>query len=400
MPPNLLLYAIPAFVALLAVDALLDRRRRKRFYRLGDSVNDLSMGLAEQVFDLFLRTALLGVYVWFYNHARIGTVRGAWGIAAGFVLYDFFYYWAHRSMHEVNVLWAGHAPHHQSEEYNLAVALRQGAFQNVTTCFFFWPMALVGISPWAFVLVSQLSLIYQFGLHTRSIGRLGVLEAVFNTPSHHRVHHGRNPRYLDRNHAGVFIVWDRMFGTFQLEADEPVYGTIEPLRSWNPIWGQVKFLAWLAQAAWTSPRWTDRLRVWFAPAGWTPQQPVVPAPPEVSPDDATFDPRAPRTVRAYATAQFAGVVALALVLLAAAPRLAGWQRAVLAVLVLTGIQSVGGLFESKRWVRAVEPARLVAVVAGCAAVGGPWAGAVVLALAVAAWLWFRRVSPALGGALA
>jgi len=147
----------------------------------------------------------------------------------------------------MNVGWATHIAHHQSEEYNLSVALRQGVFQGFFFNFFYLPLAFLGFPPVVYIVCSQINTIYQFWIHTRTVGKLGFLERFMHTPSHHRVHHGRDAKYIDRNHAGVFIIWDKMFGTFQEEEEEPNYGLVSPLQSWNPVWGQVHYFAKLAR---------------------------------------------------------------------------------------------------------------------------------------------------------
>ena len=156
---------------------------------------------------------------------------------------DCAYYWFHRIAHEYNAPWAGHVVHHSSEDYNLAVALRQGTFQGLFSWVFYLPLALLGFPPAWFAAMTSFDLLYQFWIHTRAIGKLGPLEWVLNTPSHHRVHHARNPKYLDKNYAGTLIIWDRMFGTFQAEEEEPVYGLTKPLEQLEPALGQPARLA-------------------------------------------------------------------------------------------------------------------------------------------------------------
>src|SRR5207247_5460488 len=176
----------------------------------------------------------------------------------------------HRMSHEVNAFWAAHVVHHQSEEYNLAVALRQGAFQSSFSWVFYLPLAVIGFPPLLFLTVSSLDTLYQFWIHTRAIGRLGPLEWVLNTPSHHRVHHGRNPQYIDRNHAGTLIIWDRMFGTFEPEGHAVIYGVTEPIASWNPVWANFHAYRNLWADAKRAKHWWDKIRIWFMPPGWKP----------------------------------------------------------------------------------------------------------------------------------
>ena len=195
-----------------------------------------------------------GVAGWEFSTGHSAVWLGA------FVLTDFAYYWAHRLSHEVNLLWIGHSVHHQSEDYNLGVALRQSVLQKVLLIWVYWPLAMLGFPPEMFLTSMAINLLYQFWIHTELIDRMGPLEWVLNTPSHHRVHHGRNPEYIDRNHAGVFIIWDRMFGTFQEEIVKPTYGVTRPTDSFNPVYAQWKPVADLWRDLRAIPGWLDRVR--------------------------------------------------------------------------------------------------------------------------------------------
>ena len=202
--PNFILFAIPVFFLLIAVEWILSRFRDQEVYRLSDAINNLSLGSYDQIISAFLKTIVFSGYLYvFRQHALLGVpVRAWWAWVACFLLYDMMYYWAHRMSHERNLLWATHIPHHQSEEYNLAVALRQGAFQGAFFWVFYLPLALIGFPPVMFIAVAQLDTIYQFFIHTRLIGKLGPLEWFMNTPSHHRVHHAQNPKYkIGRAHV-------------------------------------------------------------------------------------------------------------------------------------------------------------------------------------------------------
>ena len=221
-PMNLIHLAIPVFFLLIAVELVAARLLEKDVYRLSDSVSDLSCGILDQIVGVFLKTALFAGYVAVYDHFRLFSLPNdsvaAW--VACFLGVDLFYYCSHRFSHEVNAGWATHIVHHQSEELNLAVALRQSAFGQIYTWIFYLPLALLGFPPLMFLTLNAANTLYQFWVHTRLIGKLGPMEWVFNTPSHHRVHHARNPQYIDKNHAGTLIVWDRLFGTFAEEKEE------------------------------------------------------------------------------------------------------------------------------------------------------------------------------------
>ncbi len=272
---SLIIYAIPLFFALILLELWLDWRKQKLTYRFNDALNSLNLGMMSQITAVALKTIQISFYVLIYQNIspiQLG-LDSMWVWAFAFIAYDFSYYWFHRMSHEINVLWAGHVVHHQSEEYNLTTALRQtsGGFFGFM---FYLPMALIGIDPYMLVTVGSLNLIYQFWVHTRHINRMPAwYEAIFVTPSHHRVHHAQNPLYMNKNHGGVFILWDKWFGTFQAELDnEPViFGITKPLASWNPIWANIDTYWALAKDSWRTERWQDKIAVWFKKTGWRPK---------------------------------------------------------------------------------------------------------------------------------
>jgi sterol desaturase/sphingolipid hydroxylase (fatty acid hydroxylase superfamily) len=373
MPVNYIVLAIPVFFVLIALELAITRWLEKDYYRLSDSLNDLSCGILQQLLEVFVKTALFAGYLFLYQRYRMMDVPSA-SVAAWVLCFlgvDFLYYWFHRLSHEVNAFWAAHVVHHQSEDYNLAVALRQGAFQGWFSWFFYLPLALVGFPPLMFLTVSSFNTLYQFWIHTRTIGRLGPLEWVLNTPSNHRVHHGRNPRYIDRNHGGTLIVWDRLFGTYQREEEEPVYGITSPLRSWNPVWANLHYWVELWDQARQTRRFSDRLRLFVKPPGWRPddlggfqQAPEVEA--------ATYrkwDTPVPRWLAAYAFVQFTVVLFAASLMLSRQGALSRGFLAAGAVFVAVSLVALGGLFERKRWAGPLEAARLLVLggflLAGC-----------------------------------
>jgi alkylglycerol monooxygenase len=386
--------AIPVFFLLIGVELVAARLLERDSYRLSDSLNDLSCGILQQVLEVFLKTALFAGYAWLYSSHRWLELpaNAAWAWAACFVGVDFFYYWFHRWSHEVNAGWAAHVVHHQSEEYNLTVALRQGAFQPALSWMFYLPLAVLGFPPAMFLAVSSFNTLYQFWIHTRLVGRLGPLEWVLNTPSHHRVHHARNPEYIDRNHGGTLIVWDRMFGTFGAERQEPVYGITRPLASWNPVWANLHYWAELWQLARRARRPLDRVRVLWKRPGWRPDDlggPIVP--PEVDrSSQRKYDVLLPRATRAYVLAQFGLVNLGAVLFLDAAPRLGEWQRAASAAAIVVSLVSLGGLLDRRAWAPPLEAVRIAILAAALGLPLRPGAAATgVLLLAAASLAWLR-----------
>jgi sterol desaturase/sphingolipid hydroxylase (fatty acid hydroxylase superfamily) len=394
---NLIVLAVPVFFLLIAVEVLWSLWEEKRLYRLNDSVGDLSCGILEQVAGVFLKTALFAGYLFVFERCRLFTLpvssAPAWVLC--WLGVDFFYYWFHRLSHEVNAGWAAHIVHHQSEEMNLTVALRQSVFQGAISWVFYLPLALAGFPPAMFLTVSSLNTLYQFWIHTRAIGKLGPLEWVLNTPSHHRVHHGRNPKYIDRNHAGSLIIWDRMFGTFQAEEEEVVYGITKPLESFNPVWANFHYWAELVETARRARRPLDRLRVFWRRPGWRPPElGGFEAAPEVHPGaHRKYDPPLTRPLKAYVLAQFVAVNLAATVFLFRQGSLPGSARAAGALLITASVLALGGILERRSWAHGIEVLRHL----GVSAMGlwllpaGPAALLAAFAGSSALWvLWSRR----------
>jgi sterol desaturase/sphingolipid hydroxylase (fatty acid hydroxylase superfamily) len=271
---EVLYYAIPFFVLLLVVEALSFRHARDddhdlAGYEVRDTRTSLSMGLGNVVVNVGWKAVVVTAYAALYELTPLRIPADAWW--AWLLLFmgdDLSYYWFHRVSHENRVFWASHVVHHSSEHYNLSTALRQTWVPMTYFPFWLW-LPLLGFAPWMVLLAQSWSLIYQFGLHTERIGRLPrPLEAVLNTPSHHRVHHGSNEQYLDRNYAGILIVWDRLFGTFEPEGERVRYGLTTNLRTFNPVsvafheyidlWHDVRRAAsWRVrgQLLWHGPGW-------------------------------------------------------------------------------------------------------------------------------------------------
>jgi alkylglycerol monooxygenase len=339
MEARLVAFAVPFFFALIVLEVVVAMRRGERLYRFADAVTDLSCGIASRVFHLFDAALLIGLYALCHDALAVTALpedsAATW--IFGFVAVDFLYYWWHRASHGINLLWAVHVVHHQSEDYNLAVALRQAMFSQATATLFYLPLAVVGLPPVVFATCQALNTLYQFWIHTELVRRLPApIEAVMNTASHHRVHHGINPRYLDRNHAGVFIVWDRLFGTFEPESEPVVYGVVTPIRSFNPIWANFEHFVTIARLAARTARWRDKLRLWVASPAWRPADLGGPKDaPEVSPTSfVKYDPRPPRLLIGYVAAWFAIVSAAITPLMPLAPTMPKVSLALIAALLL------------------------------------------------------------------
>ncbi|XXX73783.1 sterol desaturase family protein [Sorangium sp. So ce134] len=345
---------MPAFFALIGVELWLCRRRGRRDYRFSDALANLSCGVGQQALVSVVSGGVL-VYLFLVEHAALvrlppGAVS-SW--LACFVAVDFCYYWAHRASHRVNFLWAAHAVHHQSEDYNLSVALRQSWLQRALFWPFFWPLALLGFPPVMLVTTYTLNVLYQFWIHTQLVGRLGPLEWVLNTPSHHRVHHGVDPEYLDRNHGGVLIVWDRLFGTFRAEGAPPRYGVVQPLASFSALRANVDPWRKLARMAAAEPRLSGKLLVWLRPPDWrSAAVPPEEGPLRTDPGYVLHDVERPRAVRALAAALFVAALLGAIAFLDAAPGLAAGPLWAGAGVIVAALAAVGALIDGPRLLEA------------------------------------------------
>jgi len=315
------------------------------------------------------------------------------------VLVDFKYYWWHRLSHEVNVLWAAHVVHHSSEDYNLAVALRQSVTTLVTTLPFALPLAVLGIPLEVFVTLESFSTLYQFWIHTELVGHLGFFERIFNTPAQHRVHHAVNPRYLDKNYGATLCVWDRLFRTFEEEREAPVFGLVHPLSNFNPLWAQVHYYVELWQMAAQAPRERDKFLAWVKGPLWRPEgMPPCPAPPEVTPQTrAKYEPPLGDGLRTYLALQLVATLLCGSLMLFFQN---SWPRELeigMAALVALSILSWGGLLEKKSWALPLELGRLMLQGALATYFLGPKLEIPVLALVLAgsllpqlALLWTAR----------
>ena len=271
---NAIVYAVPVFVLVLILEAVSYRflpDDDERGFEVRDTATSLSMGIGSLVVGLPWKAVVLVAYAGLYTVAPWQLPVDAWWVwVALFLADDVAYYWFHRLHHEMRVLWASHVVHHSSQFYNFSTALRQ-SWTPMTSLPFWLPLALLGFPPWMILLQQAISLIYQFFLHTERVDRLWrPIEWVFNTPSHHRVHHASNAGYLDRNYAGILIVWDRLFGSFQAEGERPVYGLTKNISTYNPVRVAFGEYAALWQDVRGATSWRHRVGYLVRHPGWAP----------------------------------------------------------------------------------------------------------------------------------
>ena len=267
-------YAIPFFILLILIELLVAHLKKERVIRSMDTLSSLSSGLTNVIKDVLGLTVIIVSYGWFVDQLAIFEIESNILVyILAFIGLDFAGYWVHRISHKINYFWNHHIIHHSSEEFNLGCALRQSisSWFSITT-FFLIPVAFLGVPQNVIAVVAPLHLFAQFWYHTRLIGRMGLLEKIIVTPSHHRVHHAINKEYLDKNLSQIFIVWDKWFGTFQEEMEEVpcVYGVKRPLRTWNPFIINFIHLWQIIKDTWRTGSWKDKLRIWFMPTGWRP----------------------------------------------------------------------------------------------------------------------------------
>ena len=355
--------AIPVYFLLIGIELIVHRVQAVKSYRLNDAITNINCGVTSQVTGAFLKVLSIGVYTLIFEKFRIIELPNTalvWIMA--FIAYDFFYYWAHRMSHQVNLFWGGHSVHHQSEEYNLSVALRQSSTQTVWTFAYYIPMAIVGVHPILLVSVSGFNLLYQFWIHTESINKLPRwFEAIFNTPSHHRVHHARNPKYIDKNHAGTFIVWDKLFGTFKAEEERPVYGITKNLNSWNPIWANIAHYSDMWSDVKTIPKWSDKFRYIFEKPGWLPDyMGGYRAPEEVDLIKyRKFDTHTAAKLNVYVLVQYIILLAGTAMFLFNLDKMGTSDKLIFAGVIIYSVVSFGALFENRNWGFAMESLRLI-----------------------------------------
>jgi sterol desaturase/sphingolipid hydroxylase (fatty acid hydroxylase superfamily) len=361
---NPLIAAIPVFLALAVLEAAAASRRMGTQYKLGDLVSGLGCGTLDQVVNLAVGAGFLVVYSFLSRHAAILDLPShslvTW--IAAVLLHDLAYYLFHRASHRVNILWAAHAVHHQSEDYTFAVSLRQGAIATWVSYLFYLPLAILDVPVEVFVVVHGVYQVYQFLVHTRFIPGLGPLEHVLATPVLHRVHHGRDAEFLDKNYGGFFIIWDKLFRSFAPYTREPDYGVTAGISSWSPFWANLHPYAELARRARRAPSRRDALALWLRPPEWRPSW-----------WDGTdvrmrgYGPPVARAVAVYALVQLGAATGAAVALLW--PRLVttGAVRFALVALVLSSLATVAAYWDDRAWARRAEAFRLGAIAGGAAA---------------------------------
>lgn len=354
-------YAVPVFLLLVLIEYLYLRKRIKNAYSLNDTITNLNIGAGHLLTKSFSGIIILAVYEYLYKNVGLLEIKPSWyALVFALIAYDFFFYWAHRWGHTVNIFWGAHLVHHQSEYYNLSVALRQSWIHTLLAMFVFLPIPMLGIPIEVFGIAASINTFYQFWIHTEAIHKLPKwVEYIFNTPTHHRVHHGINPMYIDKNHAGMFIIWDRMFGTFQEERESPVYGITTPLNSWNPFWSNVHYYVEMVKKMATFKKLNDRLIYLFAKPSWQPnylggEQKL----PEVHRNTfVKYNQQASMPLNLYVLIQFLLIIIGMMAYMYNYENIPLWFRNYSFGLLMISTLACGAIFEQKRWGVFVEYTR-------------------------------------------
>ena len=356
--------AIPIFLGLIGLELLISIWRGKKIYRFATAIADMSCGINYLVVGVFTKAILLVPYIWLYNNLRLFTLDGWVGHLLAFLGVDLVYYCWHRWAHETNFGWGLHVVHHQSEDYNLAVALRTPSFGQFTSWAFDLPLALLGVAPEILGLHAAINLLGQFWLHTELIRSMGPLEWVLNTPSHHRVHHGTNEKYLDKNYGAILIIWDRLFGTFQEEVEQPVYGTIKSLKSYNPIWANFEYFSTLLKDSFNADNIWQAFKLWWVrPSLYFRQDKEAESPKEIEKKNAgvriKYSPRVSLGLMVYVGLQFIPISVAIFIFLLMSESMSVLVSLAFAVTIVSATLAWGALFEKQSWSIPAEVGRLV-----------------------------------------
>lgn len=398
MNTNIIVYAIPFFLLMIGLELLVSRWQHKQLYELNDTVGNLFSGISEQALSIFLKSVLLVLSDWVRTHFALFDIPNTWwSFLLLFFMFDFIYYWAHRFGHEINFLWGSHIVHHQSQRYNLSVALRQPWFLNNLVFVLFLPIPLLGFNILTFAIVGGISTLYQFWIHTQTIGFMPRwFEYFFNTPSHHRVHHGRNKQYLDKNYGAVFIIWDRLLGTFAPEKETVEYGITVPFSSKNAVWANTYYWILLWQDIKNIPNWRKKWQYIIAPPEkLTTLYKNTLAMITESRREAAHLIRIPTTLSWYVVMQCVVVIIGLSAALYYENSLAVWAKLLITALIIYSTLTAGGLLDGKRWAITAEYVRMAFMLGIIAAVfyTHTWLVAMLISgvlLAVVSVVWVSK----------
>ncbi|WP_229312042.1 sterol desaturase family protein [Larkinella punicea] len=352
-------FAVPFFLFFMGLEYLVSKWQKKDYFRFNNSVANINVGIAERLLDTFTVGAFYFVYDYIHKHYAIFDLKpGILGWVALFLATDFVWYWYHRLAHEINLFWSAHVVHHQSEDFNYTTSARITVFQALIRTGFWTILPLIGFPAGMISTMLILHGLYPFFIHTRTIGKLGWLEYILVTPSHHRVHHASNPEYLDKNYGDVLIIWDKLFGTFieeKEDANELVYGLTKPLESHSFLWQQFHFMMELAETVRRTPGFVPKIKVLFG------------RPDDIDPEvrdvlEKRYLSRSTvhatsRRFRGYVLGQLIGILSILFVFLLLENHVMVYHQVLISLFILITLVNCGALLEQRQWVFYLEISR-------------------------------------------
>lgn len=355
---NWLAFAVPLFLFFMGLEYLISRWQNKNYFQFNNTVANLNVGIAERLLDSFTVGAFYFVYDYLHRHYALFSIQAnAWGWIGLLLATDFIWYWYHRLAHEINLLWTVHVVHHQSDDFNYTVSGRITIFQALVRVGFWSVLPIIGFPAEMITSILLVHGIYPFFVHTRTIGKLGWLEYILVTPSHHRVHHASNPQYLDKNYGDMFILWDKLFGTFAEEHEEPTYGLTKPLNSHSFLWQHFHTTLELLVAVRRTTGWQARLRLLLGPPDL-----IDPTIREELAQQLLFTRTAAEAksqrFKGYVIGQLAITLLLLFVFLLVDQYVPGYLQLLTALFILITLINCGALLEQRQWVLYLEMARV------------------------------------------
>ncbi|MFC5412847.1 sterol desaturase family protein [Larkinella bovis] len=391
---NWMALAVPFFLFFMGLEYLVAKWQKKDYFRFNNSVANLNVGIAERLLDTFT----VGLFYFFYeyihrHYALFDLQPGVLGWVALFLATDFVWYWYHRLAHEINLFWSAHVVHHQSEDFNYTVSARITVFQALIRTGFWSILPLIGFPAEMITTLLILHGLYPFFIHTRTIGKLGWLEYILVTPSHHRVHHASNPEYLDKNYGDVLIIWDKLFGTFveeKEEAVELVYGLTKPLESHSFLWQQFHFMMELFETVRRTPGFIPKIKVLFG------------RPDDIDPEirdqlEKRFLSRSSvhatsRRFRGYVLGQLIGILTILFVFLLLEKQVSVYHQTLIALFILITLVNCGALLEQRQWVFYLEITRACfLILMAFPYLTNPLSVSLLLIITLLLWVYFSNL---------
>ncbi|GAB3952328.1 sterol desaturase family protein [Spirosoma harenae] len=390
---NWLAFAVPLFLLFIGLEYLVAKRQKKSYFRFNTSVANLNVGIAERLLDSFTVGLFYFVYDYLHRHFALFDIKAnAWTWIGLLIATDFVWYWYHRLAHEINVFWAVHVVHHQSEDFNYTVSARITVLQAAVRTGFWSILPIIGFPAEMITTILLVHGLYPFFIHTRTVDKLGWLEYILVTPSHHRVHHASNPEYLDKNYGDVFIIWDKLFGTFAEEKDEPTYGLTKPLNSHSFLWQHFHGLLEVFVAAYQADGWTAKFQLLFGRPDSVDPTIRTELEAQFLSSSRSDNHTKSRRFRGYVAGQLAGVLIILFSFLLVDAYLPLHLSLLIVLFILLTLINCGALLEQRQWVLYLEISRVAVLWLGLyATLGYPMLIVLAYIGALSLWAYFSLV---------